>query len=122
MARYNLIVKDEVYVALWMEAKRRGIPLGKLINEILSKWADRFRSAGNEKAEAVCILCGKPAAYQVITKAERKILLCEIDLKRQRNFMIVGFKRIERPEKAGKEWYASLRARMSVADVLSDIC
>ncbi|HDM77477.1 MAG TPA: hypothetical protein ENG51_13570 [Deltaproteobacteria bacterium] len=38
MARYSLVMKDKVYVELLKAAERRGISVGKLINQILEQF------------------------------------------------------------------------------------
>ena len=38
MARYSLVMKDRVYVELLKAAERRGISVGKLINQILEQF------------------------------------------------------------------------------------
>jgi len=38
MARYNLIMKDEIYIALIQIGAARGLSFGKLANQILSEY------------------------------------------------------------------------------------
>jgi len=38
VARYSLVMKDRVYVELLKAAERRGISVGKLINQILEQF------------------------------------------------------------------------------------
>jgi len=78
MARYVLYLKDEVMYALLQEKIRTGKGIGRIINEILDDWYNKRGKAGLEPASPICVVCGKPAAFQWFGEGRQSVFVCKL--------------------------------------------
>jgi len=94
VARYSLIMRDATYVVLVQEAVRRGISLGKLLNEILDRAAEEIK--GGVVQRAVCIVCGRPAAKVGFGAGQQRLYVCVLHQSRLRGLIgtrVIGERR-----------------------------
>jgi len=80
MARYSLIIRDTTYIVLVQEAVKRGLSLGKLLNQILDKAAEETK--GGLVQSATCIVCGQPATKVGFGSGQQKLYVCTAHKKR----------------------------------------
>lgn len=78
MARYNLIIRDQTYVKLLEYAVRKNKSLGKVLNEVLDGFAKNLQADGHVPAQAVCIVCGRKANFEMYGKGQQKLFVCTI--------------------------------------------
>ena len=80
MPRYQLIVKEETFIKLAMEASKQGKSFGKFVNEILNRYAERLQhgEAGDVGPQAVCIVCGAKAKFMGHGKGQQKLFVCPL--------------------------------------------
>jgi len=80
LPRYQLIIKEETFIKLAMEASKQGKSFGKFVNEILNSYADKLEHgvAGDMGPQAVCIVCGAPAKFQGFGKGQQKLYVCPL--------------------------------------------
>jgi hypothetical protein len=80
MPRYQLIVRQETFIRLAMEASKRGKSFGKLVNEILDSYAERLEKgeAGDVSPQAVCIVCGAKAKFMGHGRGQQKLYVCPL--------------------------------------------
>jgi len=96
MARYMLILRDIDYVRLVTISRMQRKSLGKLLNEIIRDWLEKeVQEGGGEAASPECELCGDPADYQVLTKANRKLFMCKACFSRISTVVIRGYKTLK---------------------------
>ena len=80
LAQYRLIIRDATYIVLLQEAAKQGVSLGKFLNGILDKTAEDLK--GGVVQQAVCIVCGKPAAEVGFGAGQQRLFVCELHLNR----------------------------------------
>jgi len=80
LPRYQLIVKEETFIKLAMEASKQGKSFGKFVNEILNSYADKLEHgvAGDVGPQAVCIVCGAKAKFMGHGKGQQKLFVCPL--------------------------------------------
>ena len=76
MARYHLILKNETFIILFQEAARQGKTIGKLINEILNREAEKMKGGLEAGGEKVCVVCGVKATVEAHGFGQQQFFVC----------------------------------------------
>lgn len=92
MARYSLIMKDEVYLRLVQEAGRQGKTLGKFLNEVLTNFVRDLEKGGGMPSPKICIVCGRPASLVGFGRGQQTFYVCPAH--RERVSGLNGYKEI----------------------------
>jgi len=95
VARYSLIMRDATYIVLVQEAVRRGISLGKLLNEILDQAAEEIK--GGVVQQAICIACGRPAVKVGFGAGQQRLYVCALhqsQLRGLKGTRVIGERRL----------------------------
>jgi len=70
-------MKFHTYTALGHEARKRGVSLGRLINDILDKYVEELTKSGMMPAVPICIICGEPAVFRGRGKGKQVVYVCK---------------------------------------------
>lgn len=76
MPRYPLIMKNKTYITLLQYAARKGISMGRLLNDLCDREAMRVNSDGQQPVSPVCIVCGKTATIRALGKGQQRFYVC----------------------------------------------
>ena len=69
-----LFMKDATYLVLMQEAAKQGKSFGKYVNEVLNKAAEEVK--GGMAQQAICIVCGRPAAEVGFGAGQQCLYVC----------------------------------------------
>lgn len=69
-----MIMKDDVYFGLMQEAVKQGKSMGKLLNEILTKYVDQTK--GGVPQQAICVVCGSKATLEAHGRGQQRFFVC----------------------------------------------
>jgi hypothetical protein len=93
MARYNLILSDKDYTALFHQAAGKSITLGKYLNLVLHEIANNPEKNPIQKPKQTCVVCGKKGRIEAIAFDGTPIFFCSLHTSFSKYFK--GYKIIE---------------------------